>query len=263
MPTATEAHRDPSLAALRSEGHSSLTEVVVSPGPVQGHPAVLLRSGVLAPRLLATSRGVARVALVATSATLLGGDAVDLRVRVGGGQRLELEDVAATVAYDGRGLPAHWEVTIVVEPAATLVWRGEPLVVADGAKVARRLRADVAAGGRLVMRDVVVLGRHGERGGSLVCRTEISHDGAPLLVEELDLGSDPGGLRELPGVIGPCRVAENVICVADVAPSVRVVPDARTAVLELAGRGVVARRLGVDVHRSPLDTAWAELSTPV
>ncbi len=256
MLTATETHGGPARA------HPALTEVAVSAGPAHGHPTLVLRSGLLAPRLVASSRGVVRVALVGTTATLLAGDVVDLRIRVGAGQRLELEDVAATVAYDGRGRGAQWAVTIVVEPAATLVWHGEPMVVADGADVARSLRVDVASGGRALIRDVVVLGRHGERGGSLRCSTAIWHDGAPLLVEDLDLTSDPCGLRELPGVVGPYRVIETVICIADPIPAVPV-DDATTAVLELAGPGMVARRLGVSAHRSPLDTTWAGLSSHV
>jgi urease accessory protein len=242
-------------------GHAALTEVVVSPGSRNAHPTLSLRSGVLAPRLLTTSSGVARVALVSTTAMLLGGDTMDLRIHVGAGQRLELEDVAATVAYNGRGRSAQWGVTIRVEEAGTLVWHGEPLVVADGAQVARRLRVDVAAGGRALIRDVVVLGRHGERGGSLRCSTAVWHDGAPLLVEDLDLACGPGGLREEPGVIGPHRVAETIICVADPVPATSVTGDGTTVVLDLDGPGVVARRLGASTHASPLDTTWAALST--
>lgn len=243
-----------------TRGDSDRTEVVVSPRPDNGHPTLSLRSGLLAPRLLGTSPGVARVALVATTATLLGGDVMDIRIRVGAGQRLELEDVAATVAYNGRGRGAEWAVTIRVEAAGTLVWRGEPLVVADGAQVARRLRVDVARGGRALLRDVVVLGRHGERGGSLHCSTAVWHDGAPLLIEELDLASHPGGPREEPGVVGPHRVAETIICVADLVPVTSVAADATTALMELAGPGVVARHLGASTHDSPLDAPWAALS---
>ena len=57
-------------------------------------------------------------------------------------------------------------------------------MVCDGARVERRLVADVDEGGRLLVRDHVALGRSGERGGSLECHTELGYgayaDGGPL-----------------------------------------------------------------------------------
>ena len=254
MSTATEPCRH--VTGVRPGG----TEVVVSAGSAGAHPTLSLRSGLLAPRLLGTSPGVARVALVATTATLLGGDVMELHIRVGAGQRLELEDIAATVAYDGRGRGARWSVDVGVAPGATLVWRGEPLVVADGSDVARSLRIDVAQGGRVLMRDVVVLGRHRERGGSLRCRTSIWHDGVPLLIEDLDLAGGPGGPREEPGVIGPHRVVETVVCLVDPVPHLEGVGGHHTLLMRLAGPGLLARRLGAGAHGSPLDATWSELS---
>jgi urease accessory protein len=173
--------------------------VAVSHGGHGRPPKLSLTGGLLAPRLVGSWPGVAHVALVATTATLLGGDDVRLRIHVGGGVRLELEDVAATVAYAGRGRTAQWSVMVSVEPEATLVWRTEPFVVSDGACVVRHLDVDVAAGGRVLMRDVLVLGRHGERGGDLRCRTAVGYDGAPLLVEDLDLANGPKGLGGVGG----------------------------------------------------------------
>ena len=257
MGTATEPQRR--VTGVRAGG----TEVVVSAGSASAHPTLSLRSGLLAPRLLGTSPGLARVALVATTATLLGGDVMDLRIRVGAGQRLELEDVAATVAYDGRGRGARWSVDITVDSGATLVWHGEPLVIADGADVARSLRCDVARGGRVLMRDVVVLGRHGERGGSLRCRTSICHDGVPLLIEDLDLASAPGGgAREDPGTMGHHRVAETIICLAEPVPRPEAIEGDATALMQLAGPGLLARRLGATTHGSPLDATWDLLRRP-
>ena len=51
-----------------------------------------------------TTRRAPRSALLATTATLLGGDTLRLAVEVGPGLRLDLRDVAGTVAYHGRGL---------------------------------------------------------------------------------------------------------------------------------------------------------------
>ena len=71
---------------------------------------------------------------------------------------------------------------------------------------------DLAAGAALVLRDEVVLGRHGERGGS--CRTRLRADlaGAPLLRHELDVsGTDEVSLG--PAVLVGCRTAGSLLWV--------------------------------------------------
>ncbi|HET7476276.1 MAG TPA: urease accessory protein UreD [Dermatophilaceae bacterium] len=236
----------------------SVTELAVRPG--RDHPRLRVRSGQLAPRLLRAGPGFADVALVTTTATLLGGDDVELRVILGEGVRLELVDVAATVAYDGRGRPALWTVSVAVAAGASLVWRGEPLVVAQGADVRRRLRLDVAAGGRALLRDAVVLGRHGESGGDLRCETTVSYAGSPLLVEQLDLTR---AARGRPGVLGPHRLVETLTWAGDPVPSPPVPEGPTTCRLDLSGPGLVVRHLGhlgADAHASPLGPTWAGLA---
>ncbi len=134
--------------------------------------------------------GGCRLALVATTALLLGGDAVEIEVELGPGASVQLSEVAGTVAYHGRGSPASWHTRIRLADGAVLDWRGEPLVVADGAEVTRGLQLDLAHGARARVRETVVLGRDGERGGRLRSRSTVRRAGRELLVEDLDL--DPG-----------------------------------------------------------------------
>ena len=89
-----------------------------------------------------------RIGLLATTALLLGGDEVEIEVSVGEGMRLDLFDIAGTVAYHGRGRPAAWHVRIELADGAELRYRGEPFVVADGADVHRTLRVDARGHGR-------------------------------------------------------------------------------------------------------------------
>lgn len=241
---------------------TEVAEVVVTGDPRE-HPRVLLRSALLAPRLLGTDIGGARIALVATTATLLAGDVMRLRVDVGAGLRVDLEDIAATVAYNGRGGQARWDICLEVRKRATLVWQGKALVVADGADVVRTLRVDVAEGGRLLMRDVVVLGRHQESGGSLRCDTRASYAGQPLLVEQLDLVDRRAGLRFTPGVIGEHRVVDTVTWLGEPLPC-EIVPDSdQVTRLDLAGPGLVARHLASATHASPLDLSWDRLTQEI
>lgn len=232
-------------------------------------------AGLLVPRIVRCDGAGAHVVLVAAAALLLAGDDLRLVVEVGAGARLDLSDVAATVAYDGRGEQAAWRADLHVAPGGELTWHGEPFVVASGADVDRVLHADVAAGGRLRLRDTLVLGRHGETGGRVRARTRISYAGAPVLAEDLDLRE---GLTQLPGVLRGLRVVDQVV---EVGPEpvddegvsgggdgrVRVPGGERTRresqsprgseVLHTAlhvpcGRGSLTRWLGTQAHASPL-----------
>ena len=88
----------------------------------------------------------------------------------------------------------------------------EPTVAADGARHRTDIRVDLAAGAALVLRDEVILGRHGERGGA--CRTRLRADlaGVPLLRHELDVsGVDEVSLG--PAVLAGQRTAGSLLCV--------------------------------------------------
>lgn len=214
------------------------------------HRARLVTS-LLRPQLLVADGERCRVALLATSALLLGGDTVELEVRVGAGATLDLLDVAGTVAYAGRGAPAGWHVRFSLGPGARLRYAGEPFVVADGADVSRTLQLDLDEDAEALVRDTVVLGRSGEAGGRLRSRTAVHRAGRPVLLEEQDL--DAGRDRTAPGLLGAHRVLDTVLQVGGGAP---LVADATTYAL-VDGAGSVLRWLGSSLARSPLHRAWS------
>jgi len=143
-----------------------------------------------------------RVALVPEQAVLLAGDHVEVTVRVGRGARLEIIEPGGTVAYAMRERRARWDVRIEVEDGGSLVWRGEPFVVAHGADVQRQTALQLGTTSRVVLRETLVLGRSGEEPGTLVSRTDVHRDGVPVLVEELDAALG----------LGPHRVLDQVLC---------------------------------------------------
>ncbi|MFC8501117.1 urease accessory protein UreD [Pedococcus sp. NPDC057267] len=216
-----------------------------------GRARLDLATGLLAPRVVRVTGCRAEVALVATTATLLGGDEVRLDVEVGTGTWLDLRDVAGTVAYHGRGRACRVDVRLTVAPGGTLTWAGEPLVVSGGAVVTRTLDVDVAAGGRLLLRDTVALGRSGEAGGDLRCTTTACVDGRPALVEELRLGPSA---RSQPGVLGGARVVDTVTALGWRPTGAPDVPSADVYVLERGG--TVARVLAGEAHQSRLRDLW-------
>jgi len=183
---------------------------------------------------------------VATTALLLGGDEVEVAVELGPGARLDLFDVAGTVAYHGRGRPAFWRTTVVLADGAELTYAGQPFVVSDGADVTRTLRLDLAGTARLRLRETLVLGRKGQTGGRVHNRAELRVGGVEAWREDTDL--DPAGIRDLPGLLGGRRVVDTLLTVGQPAPPV---PPAVAYALP-GGVGTVTRYLGTELADSPL-----------
>jgi len=204
---------------------------------------VELAVGALAPRLISRDAGRAHVAVTAAGMVLLGGDVVEIEVDVGAGCTLEIEDVGGTVAY--QGLRSSWILDVRIAAGGTLLWSGLPFVVTDGADVERRTSLALDAGARAVIRETLVLGRHGEHGGRLTSALAVTDHEGPILLERLDAdGSAPE-----PGVLGANRVIDSVLAVG-------YRPPARPMDLDFDRPGAMARHLSDHTHGSPLDPVW-------
>lgn len=245
-------------------------------------PLLLRRTG---PR-----RDGVTVHLVGGAAGPLRGDDLRLDVEVGPGARLEVRSVAATLALPGRAgsPPSRLAVHATVGAGAFLRWWPEPLIAAAGCDHRAVTRVDVAAGGRLVWRDDLVCGRHGEAAGDVRMDTTIRYAGTMLYRHDLAVGPGAPGWAGA-AVLGGGRAAGSVVLAgpeladpnsgraADSAvpagsepgggqASVPAVPDlvaapARfraggdAAIMSLAGPGVLATAVGVDIRqvRAALD----------
>jgi urease accessory protein len=83
-------------------------------------------------------------------------------------------------------------VTARVGAGGRLDWAPEPPVVADRAAVESTVRVDLAGDAVATVREVVVLGRYGQRGGRYRGGLEVVVDGEPLLAHTTVLdGADP------------------------------------------------------------------------
>lgn len=207
----------------------------------------------VSPRLIRTDGPTATVALVASCAALLAGDEVELEVNVGEGACLELIEPSGTVAYNARGRRSAWRADVRVDAGGRLVWMGAPFVVADGADVRRDLRIALAAGAVAATREVLVLGRGGERhGGALRSRTYAEHASRPLLVEDLDL-HDPDHTRS-PALLGANRVIATALLLGARPVEGRASPYETL----LAGSGAWARTLAQEAHEAvgELEPVW-------
>jgi urease accessory protein len=170
--------------------------------------------------------GPRRVHLVQAGGGPLGGDDLALDVHLGAGSSLELRSTAAMVVQAGHPpAAARWTVAAALAGGAVLDWQPEPTVVCDGAELHSRVTVAVQRGACALLREMVVLGRAGQRGGRYRGELTVELDGAPLLVHTLLLdGADPalagpagtGGARVVgmlavvgEGIDGPPRDAQE------------------------------------------------------
>lgn len=173
-----------------------------------GRHTVRSSAGLLRAQRLHGPPDRARVALVGQTALLLGGDRVEIEVEVGPGAMLELSDIAGTVAYHGRGRSASWTMICRLGLRAQLRYSGEPLVVSDGADVRRTLSVDLADGASARLRETVVLGRTGERGGRLDGDVVLRRGPDEFFRERLLLETPT---RDRPGVLAGVTVIDSVL----------------------------------------------------
>lgn len=223
----------------RSPG-TDVTRIAVAAGEVRCR--VELTVGMLAPRIVERGPRSARLAVSAAQMLLLDGDDLVIEVDVAPGCTVEIEDVGGTVAYPGL---SSWRLVARVGAGGTLLWRGLPFVVAAGARAQRTSEIELAAGAVVLLRETLVLGRHGERGGELVGETRIALAGRPVLVERLEVDA----AAPEPGVLGTHRILDSLVAIGYRPP-----PTGRT--LSLEASGAIERHLGADAHTSPLDEVW-------
>ncbi|MFD9962046.1 urease accessory protein UreD [Amycolatopsis sp. NPDC058986] len=157
-----------------------------------GERTILRELCSVAPLMLYPRRGsgaAAVVHLVNSATSPLGGDELTLTVHVGPGAALRLSGVAATLALPGpRGERSHSTVDIEVAAGGVLEYLPEPTVVTARARHTAVLRASVAPGGYFHTREVLVLGRAGERPGELTTSQHVTRGAVPVLHQTLTIG---------------------------------------------------------------------------
>ncbi|MEJ3654859.1 urease accessory protein UreD [Actinomycetes bacterium KLBMP 9759] len=137
--------------------------------------------------------GERQVHLVQGAGGPLGGDALSLDVDVCSGAELRVRSAGATLVQAGTaGGAARWATTIRVGTGGRIDWAPEPTVVADGAALESRLRLELAGDATAAVREVLVLGRHGQRGGRFRGALSVTVGGRVLLAQTTLLdGADP------------------------------------------------------------------------
>jgi urease accessory protein len=191
---------------------SASIEAVAGPGGATRLP-------VLASQVpLVLRRTPSAVYVVGGAAGPLGGDCLDLRIAVGPGAVLRVRTAAASIALPGLDeLESVLRVSVTVGEGGRLEYLPEPVVVAAGARHATLVSVTLAAGAALVLRDEVLLGRHGEAGGTARSVLRVDYAGRPLLRQSLSVsGTDAASLG--PAVLAGHRAVGTLLLVNEPEP---------------------------------------------
>ena len=217
----------------------------------------------------------AHISVAAGAAGPVGGDELTLDVEAGAGSTLVLNEVSSRLLMPGpHGDQSPSTTPIRVGPGATLLWLPKPMIAATGCRHLNDVHVDLADDARLLMREELVLGRHGELPGNLAQHIRVSLAGRPLYHQRLDFGPDAPGWNS-PAVADANRALGSVL-VVDPAWRDRPPPahslGAATAVLALAGPAVLVSAISPDsltLRRSltaglrKLGHPWAPAAGPV
>ncbi|MER6183193.1 urease accessory protein UreD [Streptomyces sp. NPDC001652] len=226
---------------------------------------VLEGDGPLALRRTRGSADEARVMLVGAMSGPLGGDHFTVEAEVAEGARLRVGSAAATIALPGQAKgESRYDVRLTVADRGELHWLPEQLISAQGSELYVTTRADVAATGRLVLREEQVLGRAAEQPGRLTSRLTLCVAGRTVLDQELACGPGAAAGWDGPAVLAGHRAVGQLIVVrpefAAEPVAARVLGEG-AVVVPLAGPAVLVSAVAPDALklRRVLDEALASL----
>jgi urease accessory protein len=197
----------------------------------------------MAPLTLVPHRGnPGAVHLVSSASAPLGGDDLELSLVAAPGATLRLATVAASLVLPGHR-PGVSRFTVRVEAAeqSTVEYCPDATIVTERACHEAVFRASLAADARLVTREVLVLGRTGEKPGRLGTSTIVRRDGRPLLNQRLEIGP----LAASPAVLAGRRVLATELRVGYEDPPGPVADD-WCSLVPLAAGGSLATALAHD-----------------
>lgn len=182
------------------------------------------------------------------------------------GARLRVGSAAATIALPGQAKgESRYDVRINVAEDGELQWLPEQLISVCGSDLRVVTRVDVAASGRLVLREEQVLGRVGEEPGRLTSRLALRVGGRVVLDQELACGPGAPGGWDGPAVLAGHRAVGQLLVVRPEfgrEPVVARMLGESAALVPLAGPAALVTAVAADGLRlrRVLDEALASLA---
>jgi urease accessory protein len=153
---------------------------------------------------------VCSLCLVGSAAGPLSGDEVVLDLTVLDGARANLISAGAAIAQGMPGCPPGRVLSAVsVGADAQLFAEPAPLIVSAGSSVEVMISLELAETALVRWRELVVLGRSGERGGAVRLDWSVRRSGRPVLIQSIDLTD--AALVRWPGMLGQRRVISSAL----------------------------------------------------
>jgi urease accessory protein len=172
-----------------------------------------------------------------TAGGLTGGDELTLEAKVGAGARASATSQACERIYRAAGGLARVDTVLDVGEGGRLDWLPQETILFDGARLARRVTADLAGNARLLAVESVIFGRTamGEcvTAGAFCDRWRIRRDGRLIFADDMRFRGEIADLLGHAAVLaGGCAMA-TVLYAADDAEDFA--GGARTAIGETGG----------------------------
>jgi urease accessory protein len=207
------------LASVRSRGVLALTAHVAE-GVTR---RVRVReAGALRMRFPHESRERLDAVIVNVAGGMAGGDVYDCAFEAQVGARLVVSSAAAEKVYRALGAPTRADVRLNAGEAAHLAFLPQETILFDGARLTRRCEIDLDATARLVLADMVILGRTamGETVRSLIWRDawRLRRGGALVWADATRIEGDAAAALASPATGGgACALATVLYAAPDAA----------------------------------------------
>lgn len=192
--------------------------------------------------------------LLNTAGGITGGDRFEIAATAGPDTQLTLTTQAAERAYKAQpGETGRMRTRLTVQDGARLDWLPQETILFDGARLDRRLSADLAGDARFLMVEPVIFGRHamGETltSGQFTDRIDIRRDGDLIFADRTALSGDIAAHLARPAIAGGAGAMAAVLLAA---------PEAETRLN--AARATLPETGGVSLIRD--DLLFARLLAP-
>jgi urease accessory protein len=177
-----------------------------------------------------------------TGGGMLGGDRYRFDVAVGARGNALVSSQSAERVYRALDGPTHVEVRLRADAGATVLWVPQETILFSGARLARRIEADIAADATLLIVESMVFGReaHGEnvRTGTLRDTWRIRRAGELIYADAVRLDGDMHASLQEKAVGNGARASATVLYIAPDAEDRR--DAARNSLGEPRGRAALS-----------------------
>jgi urease accessory protein len=194
--------------------------------------------------------GQCEAVIVNTGGGMAGGDRMRTSLSLSPGARVLATTQSAEKIYRADGVPTEVDLRLRVEAGAALVWAPQETLLFEDARLSRRLEADVATDGSLLIVEAAVFGRlaHGEARIDASFRDDwrVRRDGRLVFADAVRL-ENAGASLDRPAVGGGARAIATLLYVDPLAPTqLDGLRAALDAVAQAPGEGLEAGASVVD-----------------